>query len=212
MTDDPSENLKRTPLDSLHRELGGRMVPFAGYEMPVQYEGILAEHLHTRRQAALFDVSHMGQARLWGPDADAAFETLVPGDVVELPRGRIRYAQRVVTCPGKRLAPDSNIEENKIAFVDGPDANIRLSLLMLDRIALAGVSGEVLTPIGDRLKQTSPLSRTLMVTHTNGATGYIANDAAYQQVSYEIWSSPLKAGCAERTIVESFEQMIKQNR
>ncbi|MBE0531222.1 MAG: glycine cleavage system aminomethyltransferase GcvT [Rhodospirillales bacterium] len=91
MTDAPTESLKRTPLDSLHRELGGRMVPFAGYEMPVQYEGILAEHLHTRSHAGLFDVSHMGQARLWGPDADAAFETLVPGDVVELPRGRIRY-------------------------------------------------------------------------------------------------------------------------
>ncbi|MDX9859494.1 MAG: glycine cleavage system aminomethyltransferase GcvT [Rhodospirillales bacterium] len=91
MTDAPTENLKRTPLDSLHRELGGRMVPFAGYEMPVQYEGILAEHLHTRSHAGLFDVSHMGQARLRGADADAAFETLVPGDVVELAPGRVRY-------------------------------------------------------------------------------------------------------------------------
>lgn len=91
MTDAPSENLKRTPLDSLHRQLGGRMVPFAGYEMPVQYEGILAEHLHTRGHAGLFDVSHMGQARLRGADADAAFETLVPGDVVELAPGRVRY-------------------------------------------------------------------------------------------------------------------------
>lgn len=91
MTDAQPEDLKRTPLDSLHRELGGRMVPFAGYEMPVQYEGIIAEHLHTRRHAALFDVSHMGQARLRGAGADAAFETLVPGDVVELAPGRIRY-------------------------------------------------------------------------------------------------------------------------
>ena len=91
MTDARAENLKRTPLDALHRELGGRMVPFAGYEMPVQYEGILAEHLHTRTRAGLFDVSHMGQARLVGTDADAAFETLVPGDVVGLETGRVRY-------------------------------------------------------------------------------------------------------------------------
>jgi len=91
MTEAPSETLKRTPLDSLHRERGGRMVPFAGHAMPVQYEGIIAEHLHARARAALFDVSHMGQARLAGADADAAFETLVPGDVVGLEVGRVRY-------------------------------------------------------------------------------------------------------------------------
>lgn len=91
MTEAPSETLKRTPLESLHRELGGRMVPFAGYEMPVQYEGIIAEHLHTRGHAALFDVSHMGQARLHGDAAADAMETLVPGDVVGLEVGRVRY-------------------------------------------------------------------------------------------------------------------------
>jgi len=63
--------LKRTPLYALHRELGARMVPFGGYEMPVQYPtGILAEHLHTRAQAGLFDVSHMGQIRLAGAACD----------------------------------------------------------------------------------------------------------------------------------------------
>jgi len=92
MTDAHSEGLERTPLDSLHRELGARMVPFAGYDMPVQYEGIIAEHLHARSHAGLFDVSHMGQARLRGADADAVFETLVPGDVVGLAPGRIRYS------------------------------------------------------------------------------------------------------------------------
>jgi len=83
----------RTPLYGLHRELGARMVPFAGYEMPVQYPtGILAEHLQTRTRAGLFDVSHMGQVRLAGSGAALALETLVPVDVAGLAPGRQRYA------------------------------------------------------------------------------------------------------------------------
>lgn len=88
------ENLKFTPLDALHRSLGGKMVPFAGYAMPVQYPaGILTEHLHTRAAAGLFDVSHMGQALLLGPDAAVALETLVPGDLQVLKEGATRYTQ-----------------------------------------------------------------------------------------------------------------------
>jgi aminomethyltransferase len=84
--------LKRTSLYALHRELGARMVPFAGYEMPVQYpRGILAEHLHTRSQAGLFDVSHMGQIRLAGANCVSALERLVPGDLAALPPLRMRY-------------------------------------------------------------------------------------------------------------------------
>ena len=84
--------LLTTPLNALHLELGARMVPFAGYSMPVQYPaGLMAEHLHTRRAAGLFDVSHMGQLRLVGPDAAAAFETLMPVDVIDLPVGKQRY-------------------------------------------------------------------------------------------------------------------------
>ncbi|MBF0093532.1 MAG: glycine cleavage system aminomethyltransferase GcvT [Alphaproteobacteria bacterium] len=84
--------MKTTPLDALHRELGARMVPFAGYSMPVQYPaGIIAEHQHTRAAASLFDVSHMGQGTLGGADAAAALETLVPGDIVGLKPGRTRY-------------------------------------------------------------------------------------------------------------------------
>ncbi len=84
--------LKRTPLYDLHVARGARMVAFAGYEMPVQYPaGIIAEHLHTRAQAGLFDVSHMGQARLSGVSVDRALETLVPGDLVALGDGRMRY-------------------------------------------------------------------------------------------------------------------------
>ena len=84
--------LLTTPLDALHRELGARMVPFAGYAMPVQYpSGLMAEHQHTRNAAGLFDVSHMGQLRLVGADAAAAFESLVPVDVIDLPVGKQRY-------------------------------------------------------------------------------------------------------------------------
>jgi aminomethyltransferase len=84
--------LLTTPLNALHIELGARMVPFAGYSMPVQYPaGLMAEHHHTRNAAGLFDVSHMGQLRLVGPDAAAAFETLMPVDVIDLPVGKQRY-------------------------------------------------------------------------------------------------------------------------
>ncbi len=84
--------LKRTPLYPFHRELGARMVPFAGYEMPVQYPtGILAEHLHTRSQAGLFDVSHMGQIQLAGTGCVSALEQLVPGDLESLAPLRMRY-------------------------------------------------------------------------------------------------------------------------
>ena len=85
-------SLHTTPLHALHLELGARMVPFAGYSMPVQYPaGLMAEHLHTRQAAGLFDVSHMGQLRLVGPDAAAAFETLIPVDVIGLGVGKQRY-------------------------------------------------------------------------------------------------------------------------
>jgi aminomethyltransferase len=84
--------LLNTPLNALHIELGARMVPFAGYSMPVHYPmGLMAEHHHTRAEAGLFDVSHMGQLRLVGPDAAAAFESLMPVDVIDLPVGKQRY-------------------------------------------------------------------------------------------------------------------------
>jgi aminomethyltransferase len=96
--DDQSE-LKRTPLHALHVACGGKMVPFAGYDMPVQYPtGVLREHLHTRSAAGLFDVSHMGQIALRPKsgkveDAALALERLVPQDILAIPAGRQRYAQ-----------------------------------------------------------------------------------------------------------------------
>ncbi|MDE3738885.1 glycine cleavage system aminomethyltransferase GcvT [Pseudomonas resinovorans] len=86
-------DLAKTPLHALHLELGARMVPFAGYDMPVQYPlGVLKEHLHTREQAGLFDVSHMGQIILRGEHAARALESLVPVDIIDLPAGMQRYA------------------------------------------------------------------------------------------------------------------------
>jgi len=94
----PAEaKLLLTPLNALHRELGAKLVPFAGYEMPLQYaSGIVKEHNHVRSEAGLFDVSHMGQARLGGPDFEtvaAALEALVPADIRGLRPGRMRYTQ-----------------------------------------------------------------------------------------------------------------------
>jgi aminomethyltransferase len=83
--------LLATPLDTLHRHEGARMVDFAGYAMPLQYQGIIAEHVHCRAQAALFDVSHMGQAILTGPNAATALERVTTGDIAGLKPGRQRY-------------------------------------------------------------------------------------------------------------------------
>lgn len=92
MANHSDETLLETPLAALHVRLGAKMVPFAGYSMPVQYkDGVLKEHLHTRAAAGLFDVSHMGQAGLSGPGAAEFLETLVPGDILGLEPGRMRY-------------------------------------------------------------------------------------------------------------------------
>jgi aminomethyltransferase len=94
---DPHSTLRQTPLYRRHVELGARLVPFAGYEMPVQYpDGIIAEHTQTRTAAGLFDVSHMGQACLSGPDHDTiarALEALTPADILGLAPGQQRYTQ-----------------------------------------------------------------------------------------------------------------------
>ena len=93
--------LALTALHGLHLELGAKMVPFAGYDMPVQYpSGIIKEHTHARKGAALFDVSHMGQARIHGDNAAAALEALVPGDIRGLAAGRMRYTMLTTEAGG----------------------------------------------------------------------------------------------------------------
>jgi len=110
-----SDALLHTPLHALHLELGARMVPFAGYSMPVQYPaGLVAEHKHTRNAAGLFDISHMGQLRLVGPDAAAAFETLMPVDVIGLAPGKQRY--------GLLLDDHGGILDDLMFFNEGHDS------------------------------------------------------------------------------------------
>jgi len=113
--------LAHTPLHALHVARGARMVPFAGYEMPVQYaDGIIAEHTHTRSAAGLFDVSHMGQAFLVGPDhetAARALEALVPADIVSLAPGRQRYTQ--LTNPDGGIIDDLMVTRSAESDEDG---------------------------------------------------------------------------------------------
>ena len=117
-------------MHALHLELGARMVPFAGYSMPVQYPmGLMAEHLHTRAAAGLFDVSHMGQLKLLGPDAKAAFESLMPVDVIDLPVGKQRY--------GLLLNEDGGIIDDLMFVNRGTDIFVIVNCF---RIFLASLS------------------------------------------------------------------------
>src|ERR1700755_3613279 len=101
-------DLKVTPLHDARLAAGARMTPFAGYSMPVQYaDGVMKEHLWTREHAGLFDVSHMGQARLRGADPFAAFEALTPGDFTGLKPGKQRYSLL--------LTPDGGISDDLMA-------------------------------------------------------------------------------------------------
>ena len=133
----------------------------------------------------------------------------VAGEIKTSPRVALRGAQRVVNCPGQRAVarprPDRGYD-----FQDADPVAIRLSLLMVNHVALAGVSGEVLSMIGQRLKKESPFAHTIMVTHCNGSSGYLPDDAAYQQISYEITTSRVKKGCAENAIVNGLVEMMDQ--
>ena len=122
----------------------------------------------------------------------------------------IRGAQEVIHCPGREVVPGPH-PHGVYKFEDAAPVDIRLSLLMLNKIALTGVSGEVLTPIYERLKKESPFPDTIMVTHANGLSGYIPNDAAYNQVSYEITATNLKPGCAESGIVNGLLGLMKSH-
>lgn len=143
--------LLHTPLDALHRELGARMVPFAGYDMPVQYKGgILSEHLHTRAQAGLFDVSHMGQVLLSGEGSAELLESLVPADVIGLGLNCQTYAlltneqggvrdDLIITRWGEErffLVVNAACKEQDIAYINSRLAGQQLSVLE-DRALLA---------------------------------------------------------------------------
>ncbi len=142
-----SETLLETALASLHRELGGRMVPFAGYSMPVQYPaGIMAEHLHTRASAALFDVSHMGQAELVGEGGAAALELLTPADVQGLKPGRQRYGLLLNEAGG--IVDDfmvANLGDRLFLVVNASRKHVDLPLI--ESVLPSGVK---LRPLPDR--------------------------------------------------------------
>lgn len=123
------------------------------------------------------------------------------------PRGRIRAMQSVVTCPGKRTV-QAPAPGKEYRFEDADPVPIRLSLLVINDIAIAGISGEVLTNIGLRIKKEAPFNHTVVVTQCNGASGYLPDDAAYDQVSYEITATRVKRGCAEKSIVDGFLLMM----
>ena len=122
---------------------------------------------------------------------------------------RIRGAQQVATCPGRRVEPGPT-PRAEYKFNDADPVNIRLGMLAIGDVVLAGVSGEVFTLIAQRLKRESPLNHTIMVTHANGSSGYIPNDAAFEPVSYEVTASRLKPGCAEGAIVNGFIELMKR--
>ncbi len=151
-------DLLTTPLDEWHRRLGARMVPFAGYAMPVQYDltgpmaercrgGVLAEHLHCRAAASLFDVSHMGQAFLTGSGAAAALEGLVPGDIIGLKPGRQRYT--LLTNAAGGIIDDlmvANLGEDRLLLV----VNASRKAVDFAHIAAHLPAGVTLTPLPDR--------------------------------------------------------------
>ena len=122
----------------------------------------------------------------------------------------VRGAQKVVVpVPGQKLAPGATRKDPEVRFVDADPVNVRLSLLRIGDIALAGVSGEVLTGIGTRLKKQSRLPATIMVTRANGSSGYLPDDAAYGTGRYEIQTARVKRGCAESAIVNGLVEMMK---
>jgi aminomethyltransferase len=154
----------RTPLHALHQELGAKFVPFAGYDMPVQYrQGVLGEHLHCRAQAGLFDVSHMGQLRLHGDAPAAALESLVPGELQALKPGRTRYTLLTNESGGIRddlmvtnlgdhlfLVVNAGTKHDDIAHIQANLAG-RVTVEYLDTRALLALQGPAAATVMARL-------------------------------------------------------------
>lgn len=160
------------------------------------------------------------QNAIYGPGTSFeqldALGAILGDEIVRVARGiktlpgiRIAAAQKTVACPGQKTAPGATRRDPEIQFVDADPVEIRLSLLKIGDVALAGVSGEVLTLIGTRLKKEAG-PKAVMVTHCNGSSGYIPDDAAYGRVGYEIMSARMKSGCAEDAIVKGFVEMLRK--
>jgi neutral ceramidase len=130
------------------------------------------------------------------------------GAIQTTPDARIRAAQQVATCPGRRVE-DGARPRADYKFTDAAPVNLRLTLLTLGDVQLAGVSGEVLNPIYQHLRRQSA-PRTVMITHANGSSGYIPDDAGFEQIGYEVTTSRLKPGCAENAIVNGVMEMVRR--
>jgi neutral ceramidase len=119
---------------------------------------------------------------------------------------RIHGGQKIASCPGRRVE-DGPRPRADYKFTDADPVNLRLTLLTLGDVAIAGVSGEVLNPIYQHLRRQAP-PRTIMITHANGSSGYIPDDAGFEQIGYEVTTSHLKPGCAESAIVNGIMELM----
>jgi neutral ceramidase len=120
---------------------------------------------------------------------------------------RIWGAEKTATCPGQRVVRTPGSTEVK--FENAPPVDLQLGLIMLNDIALSGVSGEVVTLIGEHLKKASPFASTIIITHADGTVGYIPDDSSYPRQTFEVLSSPFKPGCTEPSIVNGLIGMMK---
>ncbi|MSO97268.1 MAG: glycine cleavage system aminomethyltransferase GcvT [Rhodospirillaceae bacterium] len=166
MADPAAADLKTTPLHALHVSLGAKMVPFAGYSMPVQYPlGVLKEHLHTRAQAGLFDVSHMGQADLTGDDVAAALEELIPGDLKALAAGRIRYSTLLTEAGGI-------IDDLMVTRPAEPGSEKRL-FLVVNAACKEGDFDHIVRRLGSRVQLKRHEDRALLALQGPAAAGVL---------------------------------------
>jgi aminomethyltransferase len=218
MSDQTSPDSLQTPLHALHLELGGKMVPFAGYDMPVQFPaGILDEHLHTRAKAGLFDVSHMGQAFLHGDDAAAALETLVPGDIQGLAPGRTRYT--LFTNEAGGILDDlmvTNMGDHLFLVVNAAckDADFkhlesrigdRTELEILDDRALFALQGPSAAEVLSRFHTDAPVMPFMssLDMNLNGTTALVTRSGYSGEDGYEI---SVGANDAEDLVREFLDQ------
>ncbi len=220
------ENMAGQPIALLmNYGVHGTVTGPKNYEISADLPGAAERYVEGQfgdQVVALFTSGTAGdQNAIYGPGTDfgqvAILGRMLGEEVVRVaanirvsPRARIRGAQRVVTCPGRKMTPDSKTNQGQIEFVDAEPVDIRVSLLMINHLAVTGVSGEVLTGIGTRLKRESPYAFTIMTTNANGSSGYLPDDASYAQVSYEIWVTHAKPGCAESAVVNALLGMMDE--
>ncbi|MEM9798038.1 MAG: glycine cleavage system aminomethyltransferase GcvT [Pseudomonadota bacterium] len=218
MSNEPTGDPMALPLAALHDELGGKMVPFAGYAMPVQYPtGVMAEHLHARAKAGLFDVSHMGQVILRGPDPAAALERLIPMDVIGLKPGRQRYG--LLTLPNGGVADDlmfANRGDHLFLVVNGAMKHADMDILraglpdhdvtLLDDRALLALQGPAAeTALARLIPATADMRFMDVADHDwNGATLWISRSGYTGEDGFEI-SIPL-------TQAEAFARALLSDR